>query len=363
MKLNALDRKLRICLHCPSLCLSRCPASLATGNITYSTWGKMSAAWRLGSGLVTPDEQTMFPTSMCLDCLACREPCDHKQDVPFALAAVRAEMLSSGAPPLLLPAYRPFDPENAWRLLRDAAPAWRRTEDCQSLLMPGLELLDEGSVPVLEAIFRVLDLVGDKVTGVNRDSVLECGHLPYACGQADAARKEAARAFARFGRYSRVLVSSPHCAAFIRLHWSGLYGLDRSRQALTLLEHVGKMADVLKPGTFPGRVAWHDPCHYARHLGMLGVPRDLLQWATNTRPIELRYSRERTCCCGGGYPLSLAAPGAAETAARELVKLVRETQADVVAVGCGRCRRMLSAAGSEVKVMHVMEVLQGGTRP
>lgn len=360
-----VDSSIGLCLYCPNLCLSRCPVSLSTGNLTLSAWGKMSCAWRLRSQLVTETRASRHPTFMCLDCLACREACDHGQDVPSALAEVRFGFRTAPAEPharepdpsgLPLPALVPYDPEEAWRILRDATPAWRRSEDCQALLVPGMELLDASLAPVLAAIFRVLDLVGDRETGVNRDSVLECGHRPHACGDLSAAIEEARRAASRFSRYSRILLASPHCASFALGRWPTL-DLGRSPRMLTLLEHVGRNADLLRPGSFDGKVAWHDPCHLGRHLGQYGLPRDLLQWATNARPVELPYSHNRSYCCGGGYPLSAASPTVSLSIASLLASHVREAAADVLAVGCGNCLKNLRLAAPDLNVVHIMEIL------
>lgn len=350
-----MSRKLQLCLYCPTLCLSRCPVSLATGNITFSPWGKASSAWRLNKGLVPLDRDTILPTYMCHDCLSCREACNHDQDVPSMLAETRMELAASGHG-LVSPRTDTFDMEESWRLLRDTAPSWRRVEDCQALLVPGRELLNKDGIKILQAIFRVLDLVDDKVVGVNRDSVLECGHHPYAHADMEGTTREANRAFNRYGRYSRVVLGSPHCASFMRLKWPEM-GMDRSRQAVTILEFVGKKVDFSNPGFYPKRVAYHDPCHLGRHLGLYQVARDLLKWATNHPPVELAYSRNRAFCCGGGYPVDTVAPEAANRVTDMLVELFESSGADVLATSCGRCKQRLKGARKGLKVFHLMEII------
>lgn len=362
MRSRVPDKTLELCLYCPTLCLSRCPVSLATGNVAFSPCGKMSAAWRVRQGIVPPDAQGVRPLWMCLDCLACREACDHGQDVPAALAAARLEFSASAergpaeeaqGPPVIEDAW---DPEEAWRLLRDAAPAWRRADDCQVLLAPGRELLTPAALPVLQAAFRVLEDLGDRVLGVNRDSVLECGHLPFACARLDAAVAEAKRACARYGRYAKIVLASPHCASFVRLRWPELE-LDRSRVITTLLEYVGPRVDLSRPAAYAPSVAYHDPCHLGRHLGLYQLPRDLLKWATNRVPVELRYNHNRGLCCGGGYPLPVVHPAVADAATQALADLFRESGADVLAVACGACRERLLRVAPDLPVKHIVEIL------
>jgi Fe-S oxidoreductase len=355
-------------VHCPSLCLSRCPVSTATANLSFSPWGKQSAAWRVKTRLVESSAATQLPLWMCLDCLACREACLHGIDVPANLAAARIEC-AAGKPPMLerrqpgewsedktAARIAPYDPEVGWKLLRDIAPSWRRVKECQALLVPGMELLQEDSVDLLEAVFRMLDVVGDKVLGINRDSALECGHHPFAHGWSKSAEKEARTAAKKFGRYSRVVFASPHCASFVRLRWPEA-GLDRSRQATTLLEYAGRRLDLSGPAFHKGRVAWLDPCHLGRHLGLYQLPRDILKWACNHPPVELLHRKEKGQCCGGGWPVPSVAPEVASEVSSLVIEEFRASGAQTLLVGCAQCRRQLKTAAPGLPVRHIVELM------
>jgi len=373
--------------------MSRCPVGEVSGNITFSPWGKISSVWRVRNKLLDLTPDNVLPAYMCLDCLACRENCDHMVDVPSNLAAARVEFAGS-LPPLTLSSgedspvsgggssggllgllrrkvdgRRPkagkelpaenspeHDPEAAWRFLASIAPSWRKVDECQALLIPGPEMLQEDCAAILEAIFKVLEAVGDKVVGVNRHSVLECGHLNYAHGRFDRAKEEARAARKKLGRYSRLLFASPHCASFVRLKWPAI-DLDRSKQASTLLEFVGKRFDFSNPGFFPRKVAYHDPCHLGRHLGLYQLPRDILKWACDGKPVELLYSRNRAVCCGGGYPLSSVAPETAEAVTGLLVEQFDESEAEVIVTACPVCTRQLRTVAPQITTMHLMEVM------
>ncbi len=368
MRSRTNARDTTCCVHCPTLCLSRCPVSNAAANLSYSPWGKQSAVWRLKGKLVDSSPESQHPLWMCLDCLACREACLHGIDVPTNLAAARIEC-GGGKPPLIerrqpgdwadsghAARIPPNDPEKGWKLLRDVAPSWRRVKECQALFVPGLEMLQEDSVDLLEATFRLLDAVGDKVLGVNKDSALECGHHGYAHAWFKAAEKEARTTAKKFGRYSRVVLASPHCASFLRLKWPEI-GLDRSRQATTLLEFVGRRVDLSGPSFHEGRVAWHDPCHLGRHLGMYQLPRDLLKWACRQPPVELLHRKEKGQCCGGGWPVPSVAPDVASSVSSLVAQEFRDSGADTLLVGCAQCRRQLRTADQNLPVRHIVELL------
>jgi len=355
MRKKPSSRDIEYCLFCPNLCLSRCPVSLASGNLNWSPWGKQSSAWRLSSKLVEPAPETTVPLYLCLDCLGCREACEHGIDVPSNLAAARRDLPS---------AMRPYGiregeaeaPEQQWAALQAAAPRWRVTDECRALLVPGPELLTEGSAPVLQALFRALDALGDIVVGVNQDSLLECGHELHAAGSGDAAERQAGAARKRWGRYSRVIFASPHCASFIRLQWPEV-GLAAPRTWVTLVEFVGSQMNPTRGGFFPHRLVWHDPCHLARHLGLDKLPRDVLAWAANAQPLEPAHTRSKALCCGGGPPLpAVAAELAGRIAARRAEELAR-TGAEAVVTGCALCRQQLTAAMPATRVMHLAELI------
>ncbi len=355
MKTQTDDRQLGLCFFCPTLCQSRCPAGFVSGNITYTPWGKMSVVRRIEDGQFPPSSETCFPTSMCLDCLACREACDHLVDVPSNLAAFRNEHVEHGARVPRGEAAH-YDPDKAWQLLQSVTPTWRQVEETQVLLVPGQDLLTPESLPILRSIFIVLDLIGDRTVGVNRDSVLECGHASYHHGSKPEALTEAKLAYRRFGRYSRVLLASPHCASFVKLNWPAL-DLDRTKTVTSLLEYVGKRVDFSGTGFFTKRIAWHDPCHLGRHLGMFQLPRDLLNWACNRPPVELAHHHERSQCCGGGYPLVSADPETSSRISQLVAQEFTESGAELLVTACGQCVRQLRLVLGDQKVMHLFDVL------
>ena len=355
MRKTPSGKEIECCVYCPTLCLSRCPVGRASGNAGLSPQSKQSSVWRLRKNLVEPTPETLAPAFYCLDCLACREICDHRINVPANLAAARVELSRQTGP--LVPAEEcRYDEEEAWRRLQDIAPSWRRVDQCQALLVPGLEMLREDSTDLLVALFRTLDRLGDLVVGVTRDSVRECGHHPYALGHHDLAEDAAKTSRKRFQRYSKVVFASPHCASFVQLRWPEA-GLHLDKRFATLLEFLGRRLDFGRAGFYDRKVAYHDPCHFGRHLGLYQLPRDILKWATNAKAVELLYNRERSLCCGGGYPVPEVSPEVADGIAAALMEEAADTGADELIVACAQCRSRLQSLDSGLPVRHLLEVL------
>ncbi len=355
MQKTPTNKDIECCVYCPTLCLSRCPVGRASGNVGLSPQSKQLSVWRIRKHLVEPSINTLAPAHHCLDCLACRELCDHNINVPANLAAARIELARQAGQLVPAEACR-YDEEAAWARLRGMAPSWRRVDQCQALLVPGLEMLREENTDLLEALFRTLDRLGDLVVGVTRDSVLECGHHPYALGHHELAEEAARTSRKRFQRYSKVVFASPHCASFVRLKWPEA-GLNLDKQYATLLEFLGRRIDFNRAGFYNRKVTYHDPCHFGRHLGLYQLPRDILKWATNSRAVEMLYTRERSLCCGGGYPVPEVAPQLASGIAAALMQEALATGAEELVIACAQCRSLLQGLPGGLPVRHILEIL------
>jgi len=219
-----------------------------------------------------------------------------------------------------------------------------------------MEMLQEDGTDLLEALFRTLDRLGDLVVGVTRDSVLECGHHPYALGHHDIAEQTAKTNRKRFQKYTKVVFASPHCASFVRLRWPEA-GLHLDKQYATLLEFLGRRIDFGRAGFYDRKVTYHDPCNFGRHLGLYQLPRDILKWATNSRAVEMLYKRERALCCGGGYPVPEVDPKVAGEIAAALMDEAVSTGAEEMIVACAQCRSQLRQLEGGLPVRHLLEVL------
>src|SRR6185437_8610712 len=78
------------CVFCPKLSRSACPVSNAEPRETLTPWGKMSMAYFAGNGSVPMEASYAAPAWACTGCFACRESCDHKNDVVGTLLVARA---------------------------------------------------------------------------------------------------------------------------------------------------------------------------------------------------------------------------------------------------------------------------------
>src|SRR5580700_6313353 len=87
------------CVFCPKLCRSACPVSNAEPRETIIPWGKMSTAYFAARGDAPLSESFAAPAWACTGCFACREACDHRNDVAGTLMDARDAFVRVGLGP------------------------------------------------------------------------------------------------------------------------------------------------------------------------------------------------------------------------------------------------------------------------
>jgi L-lactate dehydrogenase complex protein LldE len=105
-------------------------------------------------------------------------------------------------------------------------------------------------------------------------------------------------------------------------------------------------------------VTFHDGCHALRELGVKSAPRRLL---ANVRGLELREMLPAEECCGFGGTFSVKFAELSGAMARTKIDAILRTGARTVVSLDPSClmqiQGALSRAGSEVRTLHLAEVL------
>ncbi len=110
-------------------------------------------------------------------------------------------------------------------------------------------------------------------------------------------------------------------------------------------------------------LTFHDPCYLGRHNGEFDAPRAVVDSLPGVRRVEMKRSREKSFCCGGGGGQMWL-----ESSGRQRVENVRlaeaqETGAGLVATACPFCKVMLETASvtagkqDEVRVRDIAELV------
>ncbi len=162
----------------------------------------------------------------------------------------------------------------------------------------------------------------------------------------------------------KVIVQCPHCLTTLKNDYRQ-YGIDlevvHHSQLLLWLVQDGRLKLNGKADRF-GKVVYHDSCYLGRHNGIYDEPREVLELATGSSPVEMGRAFEDGFCCGaGGGRMWL------EEFTGERINLARCSEAleqnpDTICTACPYCLTMLDDSvkdlGAEkVKVRDIAEVM------
>ncbi len=295
------------CVYCPKLCRSACPVSNAEPRETLTPWGKMSLTAFVAQGDVELAPSFAQPAWACTGCHACRESCDHRNDVPTTLFAARDALSLAGvAPPPAAKALAGFArhaaaTRHAVREL-SAHPAAR--QEAPVALLLGCAYARALPKESRDAIGVALALTSGPVSLVEACCGLPLLHAGDAAGFARQGRILAEET----ARKEVLLVVDAGCAEALRTRFP--------QHAVTLSPRVELLVDraagaLERMGTLPGStepVRYHDSCQLGRGLGVYDPPRSVLTRILGRAPDEFESHREKAGCSGAGGLLPRTMP-------------------------------------------------------
>ncbi len=152
----------------------------------------------------------------------------------------------------------------------------------------------------------------------------------------------AKRNIATLEKYSfkRIVSCDPHSFHVLKNEYGALGGHYQVLHHSTFIAEL-IAAKKLNLGQHKGgSVTYHDPCYLGRYNGEYEAPRDVLR-ALGIEVKEMQRSGFRSRCCGGGGGAPITdIPGKQRIPDMRMVD-IKETGAELVAVGCPQCTAML----------------------
>ena len=197
-----------------------------------------------------------------------------------------------------------------------------------------------------------------------------CGQPAYNSGDRAMAKDLALLTIGTFVGFDYVVAPSASCAGMLRFHYPRLFADDphllieaeafsaRVHELISFLVNVRGQTQV--PGTFDGRVAYHDSCAALREIKMSAEARSLLASIPGVTLVEMA---NREACCGFGGLFSIKYDEISDALVSKKTAAVALTQASLLTgpdLGClMNMAGKLSRQGSPIACRHVAEVLAG----
>ncbi len=351
--------------------------------------------------------------SLCLDCMACKEACPARIDIPRMITRLRAKLVQEkGLPWMSKIVYRSIlrHPQRLERAVKIGVCLQRPFTDkdsvvrrlpyplnslTQAISLPALSyqplrdrLKDYSSPRAVDkpkvafysgciAAYAYPEIGGDVLKVLK-----ECGAEPYypvgqACcgapaffgGDAETALSLAKTNIAALEEMNPdyIVTVCRGCAAVLQQEYRELTAAEpelnrRARAISSKIRDFSQLVVELTPSAEkkPSRGqkgTYHDPCHWNRGISIFSEPRQLLE----REGFELVEMADADVCCGVGGPVVLAYPELSASVLKRKLDNIEAAGVDTVVTNCLPCvlqlRGGLDKRQSKVKVMHSAELL------
>lgn len=359
------------CVYCPKLCRAACPVSDIEANETVTPWGKMSMAYFAGRGDVPIDAPHAEPAWACSGCHACRERCDHRNEVAAILGDARAELFARGAAPPAAKAVAAGFRERAEALRGaveeleaervDAGPHRDKGPGGPVTVLLGCGYVRHAPEVAREALDAIEALLGAPARPVRACCGLPLLYAGDRRGFEEAARRLAAEVASALGRGAagrgrgrgeeggrgHLVAVDPGCARALLVEYPRV-GVAAPPPEL-FVDLALRSIDRLERSTSERRVRFHDPCQLGRGLDRYDPPRAILARITGRPPEEFIHHHEHADCSGAGGLVPVTRPVTSAGIADRRIEEHRALGGGLLVTHCAQSLRRFRSRGEEAE--------------
>ncbi len=293
----------------------------------------------------------------CATCNNCVEECIMKFNIYLSdiIIAARGEMVEQGMVP---PAVRDYLKNIRISGNPYKAPSEERSQWAKSVGIPNYTGQDylyyvgcEGSYDErgqqIAAALGNLFMTSSLSVGILGSEEISDGNEVRALGESGLFEDLARRNIEHYDRIGveKIVALSPHAFNAMKKYYPD-YGAEYEVSHYTQLLWNLIKSKKLVPGRLDVKVTYHDPCYLGRHNGEYEVPRQVLKAIPGLELLEMKRNRKDSLCCGGGggnFYTDIMGSGP-DSPAQVRVREAAATGAEVLAVSCPSCAKMLEDA-------------------
>ncbi|MBU2548004.1 MAG: (Fe-S)-binding protein [Proteobacteria bacterium] len=354
-----------------------CPPYRQYGFDTYAAGGRM---WLMNAWLnkeIKTSERLAHILYTCVACGNCKEQCVYKfKDFLLDIfIEAKSEMVLEGmVPPPVRDLFKAVSLSgNPYKAPQEERGRWAEGTGIQEYA--GQEYLfyvgcagsfDEIGQKMARSVGALLVEAGLSLGIMGPDETCD-GNDVKAMGETWLFKELAKNNISKFNerRIKRVITLDPHAFNAFRHDYAQLGSLIETWHYSEIL--AGLVKEKALPVTgLKAKVTYHDPCYLGRYNQIYNAPRQVLRSIPGLELVEMERNGVNSFCCGGGggnFFTDLLGVGE-DSAARVRVREARETGADILAVACPLCARMLTDAlkaeelDSDMEVVDIAEIVR-----
>jgi Fe-S oxidoreductase len=322
---------------------------------------------------------------LCTECENCTKSCPSAIEVVSIVEAARVKLVEDGFMPEehkavvanIEKAANPFGSKPEERT--NVYPKDKRAEyagaeppkKTEVLLFMGCTsaYLD---MKVIPSLFVVLDAAGVSYAALG-DKETCCGLPLEIAGAKNAFKETAGRTAAMIKETNPKVVVTPCAGCYKTLrdvYPKVVEGWDV--KVLSLVEYVEELLEsgkLVLEKEVKEKVAYHDPCHLGRQMGVFDAPRNVLRKVSGLELVEFPTSRELSSCCGGGGGVPVLEPDMAARISARRVRQALDAGAGTIVSACPFCKDQLKKGAARipreegrVRVMDIIEIIRKAVR-
>lgn len=351
-----------------------CPPYSVFGWDTYSCGGRM---WLLNAWLnkeLKASPHFAHILFSCVACANCQEHCVYpfKEDLLTIFEEAKTELVNAGiVPPPVRDYFKSvYTSGNPYKLPQGQRGDWAHGTGLKDysgqeyLLYVGcVASYDEVGMKMARSVGLLLKEAGLSIGYLGSRETCD-GNEVKSMGEGGLFSFLADRTIVTFAEagVKKVITVDPHAFNVFKREYPKLgagFQVWHFSQILDMAIQEGRIV----PRRWEVTVTYHDPCYLGRHNRVFSAPRRVLEAVPGLRIVEMERSRENGLCCGGGggnFFTDILGSGP-QSPARVRVREAFSTGAQILAVACPTCAKMLTnalkAEGLEGR-MEVMDLAQ-----
>ncbi|HET7873329.1 MAG TPA: (Fe-S)-binding protein [Terriglobales bacterium] len=133
----------------------------------------------------------------------------------------------------------------------------------------------------------------------------------------------------------RIVTSDPHAYNALKHDYKDVPPVEHVSQVIAREVKSGMIK--FRPAENGTVYTYHDPCYLGRHNQIYDDPRNVLDAIPGLKRVEMKRSRDRSFCCGGGGLMLFYEPKEEERIGVKRVRMAAEAGANVIVTACPFC--------------------------
>ncbi len=315
----------------------------------YPVFGKAHNGEPLIGNLYSADE-----IWSCTTCGACEEECPLLIEYIDKIVDLRRGMMDDGNVPQSLqkPLKALESRGNPYGKMEKKRADWVKTAGLRN--GNTVQVLDKSKGKTLYFVDSITSY-DDRMQSIGRATARILSELREDFGILGPAERDSGHEVRRFGEETlfaalrdhntqaiqasgvdRIVTADPHAYNALKHDYKDLPPVEHISQVLARGVRSGNIR--FKPVADAGTVyAYHDPCYLGRHNQVYDDPRAVLDAIPGLKRVDMKRSRDRSFCCGGGGLSLFYEPKEEQRMGVLRVRMAAESGANVIVTACPFC--------------------------